>query len=86
MCFLYSLRKRKLELESELEASQASYDEARNMAINLKKEAEETERMVHELSEKLETEKRDAGKRRQLLSLLGPRRQENQEKVTPFYI
>ena len=79
-----SLRKRKLELESELEVSQASYDEARTMAINLKTEVEETERMVHELSEKLETEKRDAEKRRQLLSLLGPRRQENQEKVTSF--
>ena len=78
---LYSLRKRKIEAESELEIAQAAYEEARNGSINLKQQNDEADRTIHLLKEKLDTEKRDAEKRRQLLSLLGPNSKENQDKV-----
>ena len=70
-----------MEIESELEITQILYKEERNHAISLRNEAEEATKTIQELTEKLETQKRDAEKRRQLLSLLGPNSKENQEKV-----
>ena len=70
-----------MEVESELEAAQEVYKEARNMGINLKRQNEEAEQKIDFLREKLDTENGDAQKRRQLLALLGPNCGENQEKV-----
>ena len=81
MFSLTSLKKRKLEIESELELAQVKYEEARHEEINFKQKTEEVDKTITLLKEKLDTEKRAAEKRRQLLSLLGPNSNENQEKV-----
>ena len=78
----FSLKKRKLELESEVELAQAESNETRNDVIKLKNQHEEVDKTIVMLKEKLETESRASEKRRQLLSLLGPKSQENQVKVS----
>ena len=76
-----SLQKRKAELESELEAAQNEYKCARDEAIKVRKDAERAEATIQDLSNKLDAEKHNAEKRKQLISLLGPNSKENQEKV-----
>ena len=78
----FSLKKRKQELESEVELSLAESNETRNDVIKLKNQHEEVDKTIVMLKEKLETESRASEKRRQLLSLLGPKSQENQVKVS----
>ena len=75
------MKKRKLELESEVEVAQAESNKTRNDAIKLKHQQDEIDKTIVMLKEKLETETRASEKRRQLLSLLGPKSQENQVKV-----
>ena len=75
------MKKRKLELESEVEVAQAESNKTRNDVIKLKHQQDEIDKTIVMLKEKLETETRASEKRRQLLSLLGPKSQENQVKV-----
>ena len=76
------MKKRKLEVESELELAQATYEEAKVEAIDLQQRNKELDKIIEDLKEKIAAEKRDAEKRQKLLSLLGPNSKENQEKVT----
>ena len=75
------MKRRKLEAESELEIAQVAYKETRIEAVNIKQQNEDIDKHILLLKEKLEVEKRDAVKRGQLLSLLGPKSEENQAKV-----
>ena len=75
------MKKRKLELESEVEVAQEESNKTRNDVINFKHQQDEVDKTIVMLKEKLETETRASEKRRQLLSLLGPKSQENQVKV-----
>ena len=75
------MKKRKLELESEVEVAQEESNKTRNDVIKLKHQQDEVDKTIVMLKEKLETETRASEKRRQLLSLLGPKSQENQVKV-----
>ena len=81
LCNILSLKRRKLEAESELEISQVAYEEARSEAVNTKQQNEDIDKTLLLLKEQLEAEKRDALKRGQLLSMLGPKSEENQTKV-----
>ena len=80
------MKKRKLEIESEVEIAQIETNETRNDVIKLKQQQNEVDKTIAMLKEKLEIETRAAEKRRQLLSLLGPRSKENQVKVTAVII
>ena len=64
-----------------MELAQAESNETRNDVIKLKHQQDEVDKTIVMLKEKLETETRASEKRRQLLSLLGPKSQENQVKV-----
>ena len=75
------MKKRKLELESEVDVAQEESNKTRNDVINFKHQQDEVDKTIVMLKEKLETETRASEKRRQLLSLLGPKSQENQVKV-----
>ena len=65
-----------------MEIAQTETNETRNDVIKLKQQQNEVDKTIAMLKEKLEIETRAAEKRRQLLSLLGPRSKENQVKVT----
>ena len=56
-------------------------NETRNEIVQLKQHQDDVDKTISMLKEKLEVETRAAEKRRQLLSLLGPKSKENQEKV-----
>ena len=64
-----------------MEVAQAESNKTRNDVIKLKHQQDEIDKTIVMLKEKLETETRASEKRRQLLSLLGPKSQENQVKV-----
>ena len=64
-----------------MELALAESNEMRNDVIKLKHQQEEVDKTIVMLKEKLETESRASEKRRQLLSLLGPKSHENQVKV-----
>ena len=64
-----------------MELAQAESNETRNDVIKLKHQQDEVDKTIVMSKEKLETETRASEKRRQLLSLLGPKSQENQAKV-----
>ena len=80
-CNISSLKRRKLEAESELEIAQVAYEEARLEAGSIKQQNVDIDKTILLLKEKLDIEKRDAVKRGQLLSMLGPKSEENQAKV-----
>ena len=75
------MKRRKLEAESELEIAQVAYEETRIEAVNIKQQNEDIDKTILLLKEQLEAERRDAVKRGQLLSMLGPKSEENQAKV-----
>ena len=75
------MKRRKLEAESELEIAQVAYEEARLEAGSIKQQNVDIDKTILLLKEKLDIEKRDAVKRGQLLSMLGPKSEENQAKV-----
>ena len=81
LCNIFSLKRRKLEAESELAIAQLAYEETRIEAVNIKQQNEDVDKTILLLKEQLEVEKRDAVKRGQLLSLLGPKCEENEAKV-----
>ena len=81
----FSLKKRKLELEAEVEIAQSESNETRNEVLKIKHQQDEVDKAISMLKEKLETENKASEKRRQLLSLLGPNSKENQEKVINAY-
>ena len=80
-CNISSLKRRKLEAESELEIAQVAYEETRIESVNIKQQNEDIDKTILLLKDQLEVEKRDAVKRGQLLSMLGPKSEENQAKV-----
>ena len=81
LCNIFSLKRRKLEAESELEIAQVAYEETRIESVNIKQQNEDIDKTILLLKDQLEVEKRDAVKRGQLLSMLGPKSEENQAKV-----
>ena len=81
LCNIFSLKRRKLEAESELEIAQVAYEETRIESFNIKQQNEDIDKTILLLKDQLEVEKRDAVKRGQLLSMLGPKSEENQAKV-----
>ena len=78
----FSLKKRKLEIEAEVEIALSESNETRNEVLRIRHQQDEVDKTISMLKEKLETENKASEKRRQLLSLLGPNSKENQEKVT----
>ena len=80
-CNISSLKRRKLEAESELEIAQVAYEETRIEAGNIKQQNDDIDKTILLLKDQLEVEKRGAVKRGQLLSMLGPKSEENQAKV-----
>ena len=64
-----------------MDVAQEESNKTRNDVINFKHQQDEVDKTIVMLKEKLETETRASEKRRQLLSLLGPKSQENQVKV-----
>jgi len=78
---LESLKKRKLEMEAEVEIAQSESNETRNEVLKIRHQQDEVDKTISMLKEKLETENKASEKRRQLLSLLGPNSKENQEKL-----
>ena len=81
LCNIFSLKRRKLEAESEFERAQVAYEETRIEASNIKQQNEDIDKTILLLKDQLEVERRDAVKRGQLLSMLGPKSEENQAKV-----
>ena len=81
ICNIISLKRRKLEAESELATAQVAYEETRIKSVNIKQQNEDVDKTILLLKEQLEVEKRGAKKRGQLLSMLGPKSEENQAKV-----
>ena len=81
----FSLKKRKLEIEAEVEIAQSEANETRNEVLKIRHQQDEVDKTISMLKEKLETESKASEKRRQLLSLLGPNSKENQEKVVHAY-
>ena len=81
----FSLKKRKLEIEAEVEIAQSEANETRNEVLKIRHQQDEVDKTISMLKEKLETENKASEKRRQLLSLLGPNSKENQEKVMNAY-
>ena len=75
------MKKRKLEIEAEVEIAQSEANETRNEVLKIRHQQDEVDKTISMLKEKLETENKASEKRRQLLSLLGPNSKENQEKV-----
>ena len=81
LCNILSLKRRKLEAESEFERAQVAYEETRVKTSNIKQQNEDIDKTILLLKDQLEVERRDAVKRGQLLSMLGPKSDENQAKV-----